>query len=73
MTEWISVKDRLPYDGEYLVLTENLNMYVARYYYRLPTGNPDQTNWNICCDCKRSSTGHCWPTHWMPLPLMPVD
>lgn len=71
MTKWISVKDRLPYSGDYLVCTKTRCMYVATYYFRLPDENPNQTNWTICCDCETLSNGDVWPEYWMKIPDPP--
>lgn len=67
MTEWISVKDRLPeYGQEVLVIViQNDGRFYAIDKF---------TKWNNDCD---SFTKDKYPfsrvTHWMPLPEMPMN
>ena len=63
--EWISVKDRLPEDGEIvLVCGSRGGVYTAVF------NKPGQyRGWH-----KLNSKSHyCDPTHWMPLPQPPRD
>ena len=63
--EWISVKDRLPEDGEIvLVCGSRGGVYTA------VLNKPGQyKGWH-----KLNSKSHyCDPTHWMPLPPAPED
>lgn len=62
MSEWISVKGRLPdYNDEFLVYTENAKMLVCEY---LPYAN----EW---WDCDAFVINNI--THWMPLPDPPKE
>jgi hypothetical protein len=77
MIEWISVKDRLPEDGQTVLLygrrtycceldaEENYGIYQAEH-----------VNNNLyCSECYKcdSSTNYEFVTHWMPLPTMPAE
>lgn len=57
MTDWISVEDRLPPPGMYLISDSN-SVYVAEF----------DRNWGFCPD-----VGPWFKsvTHWMPLPEPP--
>ena len=66
MSEWISVKDRLPEtEREILIYTDCEYIYMARMY-------EDGEAWPVsngcgCCGYKESFT------HWMPLPEAPKE
>lgn len=61
MSEWISVKDRLPdYDTPVLIHGSHGGIYTAKY---------KENGW-----WKLNSHDHrCSPTHWMPLPPVPKE
>ena len=59
MSEWISVKDRLPgANGSYIICTDRLRVCAAHYY-------PDWRRWNKPFD------GHV--LYWMEFPKPPLD
>lgn len=63
MTEWISVKDRLPNSPlESLVITNGVEKTIGWYCL-------------TCCSWHaEKGTLNCWePTHWMPLPKLPKE
>ena len=63
LTEWISVKDRLPEESElYIILADNIP-YIARFY---PNRTIKDEIWGSKYDWHK-------PTHWMPIPPPPVD
>ncbi len=68
MTNWISVKDRLP-DNEVLVLGYRKDRFEECFF----TGYWDKGNWSIHPSGWNSEDDHIRNvTHWMPLPPPPV-
>lgn len=66
MSDWISVKDRMPeVYKRVLVINNHLMIYAAEYLYL-----DDDHYWNYqhCCECGVDNV-----THWMPLPEGPKD
>lgn len=58
MSEWISVKDKLPKDGEtVLVYRPTMKVKIMTSYY-----------WGRFCDGLLDFHGNEVITHWMPLP-----
>jgi hypothetical protein len=66
-SEWISVEDRLPTEGQNVLCYENGNYYIAFYE------NMDNViSWWDWVDFDRDNTwNEVCPTHWMPLPEAP--
>ncbi len=56
---WISVKERLPEEGELLLLYTNTNKYDFGVYY--------DGKWHVTCHLREIYS----VTHWMPLPKSP--
>lgn len=86
MTEWISVKDRLPEDDdEVLMFTEEVETYgrhkeKRKIYRNMYRGYYDGWEWytSYCYGCERIKDvnekypdEHVEITHWMPLPDPP--
>lgn len=80
MTEWISVKDRLPDNDVYVLIfsTKTLfggaqNAIYVGCYEGKKCYKPDE--WIIRCECSGYEFDHDHPfvTHWMPLPEKPND
>lgn len=66
MSEWISVKDRLPRIGEFcLVYTPNRSIGEFVGYIE------DDGNWQFYIGGEGRSLDVSWVTHWMPLPDTP--
>ena len=64
--EWISVKDRLPNEGEGTVLVYGSRGGIYTAYLER---NDKYPRWH-----KLNSKSHyCDPTHWMPLPKPPEE
>ena len=67
MSEWISVKDRLPEDAsDVLILSKEKESCVG--YYR--SSDNEWVMYNPCCSFHMELHG---VTHWMPLPEPPKD
>lgn len=77
MSEWISVKDRLPSlqapdekgisrpsDDVLIVLDDEFNSMYVGYYTKSGIWNVQETGCGCC-------SGDVCPTHWMPLPEPP--
>jgi len=67
--EWISVKDKLPNNGDAVLIIENNIILVALYYQVEPPWC-----WDIpdgICYC--TANIDIKPTHWMPLPKPPEE
>ena len=62
---WIPVTERLPEDGERVLVFGGVTMYVA-YYGRNRYGGESWHKLN-------SKSHYCSPTHWMPLPEPPKE
>lgn len=60
MSDWISVEDREPKDGDWILAFDG-SYHVAQFSNRYPMGN-----YRYDCD-----TYDVKPTHWMPLPEPP--
>ena len=60
MNEWVSVKDRLPNEGSYLVFLDN--GFICRAFFNKE---------NIWVDVMSSKLLNV--THWMPLPEAPKE
>ncbi len=66
MTEWISVKDKLP-ESETDVLMIDIDGWMVTCHFQIRKGG-----------CNRWNSGHCCgreprePSHWMPLPKPPA-
>ena len=60
MTDWISVKDRLPEDGNLVLILNVWKMYELGYYHK-PHGWIAQ------------GVSRVVVTHWMPLPEAPKE
>lgn len=66
MSEWISVKDRLPEVGNYyLVYLECGNVYHDKEMVVLPYNGTTKKWYGTICDLTK------FITHWMPLPEKP--
>ena len=64
MSEWISVKERLPEnENEVVLATDVTYSYTARYV---------NDNWHCVCECFEGSSPYNI-THWMPLPKPPEE
>ncbi len=61
--KWISVKDRLPMDGQYVLIHGKGGRYFTALFkvYRFMAYNPFHEGLERCEE----------PTHWMPLPEPP--
>ena len=59
MSEWISVKDRLPCDTSLVLCFDGENIYIAGLY-------DDRSGFDIPCGYYVGK-----PTHWMPPPTPP--
>ena len=62
--EWISVKDRLPLEGQEVLVLNSKGVNLAEYW-------PEKNEWtdsNYGC-CGNEHLGKV--THWMPLPKQP--
>lgn len=70
INQWISVKDRLPNTGEYILCFESsYGMFVAQYNRHKAYYNPGYfDSWDSGHCCGREPPD---PTHWMPLPASP--
>jgi hypothetical protein len=64
IVEWISVKDRLPEKGTYVLTYDGLDMNLARF-----TGEDSKYYW----DCDTYGMYDYDVTHWMPLPPPPKE
>lgn len=66
MTEWISIKDRLPEREKSVLIIDNcLNIYLgflSKYY----------NSFDCYCNCSEGSSIDT-PTHWMLLPEPPKE
>lgn len=68
---WISVKDRLPEPGSYvLVFTDDRDTYTALYYV---CGYENHGHWMVIDRPSRFYKIAHKVTHWMPLPKPPED
>ena len=77
--EWISVSDRLPQDGQTVLLYDNEEQHVATFkevctwckkkkgFVYDPEGEWHGKHWHLHKEFDRP------PTHWMPLPTPPKD
>jgi len=63
MSEWISVKDRLPNEGDSVLITDKINMYI-----RVNGCTKNDWTYSYCCGCKADGI-----THWMTLPSLPGE
>lgn len=71
MSEWISVRDRLPEDGRYLVLETFMkpcisNDSIVREHVPFVSNYRKEKGWML--DFKESTI-----THWMPIPQLQKD
>lgn len=79
MSEWISVKERLPKEsGRYLVFqVKASHMHnCAAMNYPLPCCEPNIAYYNHYCNGWEWYSGThqiCDPTHWIPLPKPPEE
>ena len=68
MMEWISVEDRLPEDGEWVLMFcvefSGVDKYRAGFYH----GDNDGLSWLSAAN----AFGFPTVTHWMPLPDPPL-
>ena len=62
MSEWISVKDRMPPRGDCLVITEDCEIYLCDYF-------PSVNQYWYLDEMIMAET----ITHWMPLPEPPKE
>ena len=69
MSEWISVKDKLPEDREKVLIFRKLDkeMHIARFNYKYACWFPADSDFNGSCGYYNFST----VTHWQPLPEPP--
>lgn len=68
MSEWISVKDRLPEsEGAYIVYTDRGSVFVEHFY---PT---KRFRDDYIREAAWSHQGKTRVTHWMPLPKPPKE
>lgn len=65
--EWISVKDRLPKDDEFVLVVEEGQIIIAVYDAILDGFFENDDGLSLLIDIE------VCPTHWMPLPLPPKD
>ena len=66
MSDWISVKDRVPEEGEYVLILEPIDKEILEYQERFNVAHwLDGMGWIDWCADDVS------PTHWMPLPEPP--
>lgn len=74
MSEWISVKDRLPEKSQEVIVfcrTPGLNDFVNTVYY---SAKFQEFNWcDFMGDPPKSEKGYRDVTHWMPLPEPPEE
>lgn len=68
MSEWISVKDRLPEEGATVVLHTEQDAEPTSMVGRYLGASWSMLSW--CCGC--TSPVSC-VTHWMPLPAAPKE
>lgn len=74
--KWISVKDRLPEDGQIaLTICDNGKMFLLQKVSDEMFGVP--IYWNYCCGFDKElgpNESYCYDvTHWMPLPKPPKE
>ena len=65
MSEWISVKDRLPVEGKFYIVHGNGEVFVGAYFPSSPG------HWAV-----HTKLGPTWldgVAHWMPLPEPPKE
>jgi hypothetical protein len=70
MTEWISVKDRLPEFDKLILCHDTQKTYIAFRHKENEYNEHWQICENSCCLCN-GCTGAI--THWMPLPESPKE
>ena len=63
-SKWISVKERLPEEGEVVLVFGGRSIYTAIYGWRCGWYGWHKLN---------SKYHNCNPTHWMPLPEPPKE
>jgi hypothetical protein len=76
-TDWISVKDKLPFEGQPILMRVLNHRYHwvgagqqwSGLFFKKQDGSPD---W-LANGFYVGSDNHCEVTHWMPLPELPDD
>lgn len=72
MSEWISVKDRLPEKGVQVICFNGGRMFGSFTLAEIKTDNEGFTAWHIY-GVNEDNAGFGSVTHWMPLPEPPND
>ena len=67
MSEWISVKDRLPTEKETVLIIDREGIFAA--YFNIEEG---YKQWQ-CSKMYTEPRGLYFVTHWMPLPESPAE
>lgn len=73
MSEWISVKDKLPAKDDYndYLITDGEHCYVGHYRHDADAWDNSKLGWIQCMDVVTDETYEINITHWMPLPELP--
>lgn len=73
MSEWISVKDKLPAKDDYndYLITDGEHCYVGHYRHDADAWDNSKLGWIQCTDVVTDETYEINITHWMPLPELP--